>query len=172
MLAAREDPHAPGLAKDFKKHLVIRKNKRHASGYTVNCRCDAIDSKLQYTGWMVLISNHIGDAGQALELYRSKDVVEKAFMKMKNCLDLGRLRVHSDHRMQGKLFVGFVALIVMAHIHKVMSKNNLYECMSMKKMLKSLERLRVQYVNGHKILYPLSSELKAIFKAFKLSLPL
>jgi len=125
-----------------------------------------------YKGWVVLISNHIDSATEAIEIYRTKDVVEKGFMKLKNCLDLGRLRVHSDHRMQSKLFIGFIALILMAHIHKFMSITGMYEHTSLKKMIKTLERLRVQHVNGHRILFPLTAEHKAIFKAFNIPHPL
>jgi transposase len=160
------------LASDFEKYLIIRKSKKSELGYTVNYRYDSIEKKLQHSGWMVLVSNHISIATEALMVYRAKDVVEKGFLRMKNCLDLGRLRVHSDHRMQSKLFVGFIALIIMAHIHNVMSANKMYEHTSLKKVIKSLERLRVQYVNGHRILYPLTSEHKAIFKAFRLPHPL
>jgi hypothetical protein len=54
--------------------------------------------------------------------------------------------------MQNKLFIGFVALIIMAHIHKVMSDNDMYETMTLKMLLKTLERFRVQYINGKKII--------------------
>ena len=170
-MEALKDPNNPKFTKDFKKYLVIRKNQKHALGYTVNFRYDVIEKALQHSGWMILVSNHIFDATEALEVYRSKDIVEKGFLRMKNCLDLGRLRVHSDHRMQSKLFIGFIALIVMAHIHKIMATNRMYEHTSMKKMLKALERLRVQHINGHRILYPLTAEHKSIFKAFGLPHP-
>ena len=130
-----------------------------------------IDQELQNKGWLVLVSNHIDSAERAIEIYRRKDVVEKGFLKMKNCLDLGRLRVHSDHRMQNKLFIGFIALIVMAHIHKIMSAKDLYADISLKKLIKTLERLRVQYINGSRILFPVTAEQKAIFKAFNISYP-
>jgi transposase len=168
---ALENPVNPKFAKDFEKYLIIKKNKKHALGYTVNFRYDVIEKRLQHSGWLVLISNHIVNPSEALAIYRAKDVVEKGFLRMKNCLDLGRLRVHSDHRMQSKLFVGFTALIIMAHIHNVMSVNKMYEHTSLKKVIKCLERLRVQYVNGHRILYPLTSEHKMIFKAFGLPHP-
>ena len=169
---ALQNPENPKFAKDFAKYLIIRKNKKRALGYTVNYRYDVIEKRLQHSGWMVLISNHVATAPEALEIYRSKDVVEKGFLRMKNCLDLGRLRVHSDHRMQSKLFVGFIALIIMARIHCVMSANKMYEYTSLKKVIKSLERLRVQHINGHRILFPLTSEHKTIFKAFGLPHPL
>ena len=132
---ALRNPENPKLVKDFEKYLIIRKNKKQALGYTVNFRYDAIEQRLQHSGWMVLISNHIAGASEALTVYRTKDVVEKGFFRMKNCLDLGRLRVHNDHRMQSKLFVGFIALIIMAHIHNIMSANKMYEHTSLKKVI-------------------------------------
>jgi len=36
----------------------------------------------------------------------------------------GRLRVHSDEAMQNKIFVGFIALILLSHIHNVMLDQN------------------------------------------------
>ena len=171
-LEAMKNPTNPKLSDDFEKYLAIRKNKNQPTGHSVKIRHEVIEKELQYKGWFILISNHIDSTTKAIEIYRSKDVVEKGFMKLKNCLDLGRLRVHSDHNMQSKLFVGFIALILMAHIHKVMSSTGMYEHISLKKMIKTLERLRVQYINGHRILFPLTAELKAIFKAFNMPHPL
>jgi hypothetical protein len=74
--------------------------------------------------------------------------------------------------MQNKLFIGFVVLIIMAHIHKVMTDHDLYASMTLKKLLKTLEHFRVQYINGQKIVYPLTSEQKAIFDAFDISHPM
>jgi hypothetical protein len=74
--------------------------------------------------------------------------------------------------MQNKLFIGFVALIIMAHIHKVMADNYMYDRMTLKKMLKTLERLRVQYIDGKRIVYPLTSGQKDIFDAFGIHHPL
>ena len=59
-----------------------------------------VERELANTGWLVLLSNHVGGMEEAIEVYRQKDVVEKGFQQMKNCLDLARLRVHSDDAMQ------------------------------------------------------------------------
>jgi transposase len=167
-----EDPANPKHAMDVDKYLIVRKSEKSASGYTVNIRYESIESQLRLPGWLVIVSNHIDKASEAIQIYRSKDVVEKGFLRMKNCLDLGRLRVHSDIHMQNKLFIGFVALIIMAHIHKKMTDNHMYETMTLKKMLKTLERFRVQYIGGQKIVYPLTSEQKYIFDAFGIPHPL
>jgi hypothetical protein len=41
-----------------------------------------------------------------------------------------------------------------------------------KKLLKMLERFRVQYINGKKIIYPLTSEQKNIFDVFGIHYPI
>ena len=169
---AMKDPASPKRTEEVDKYLTVRRSEKSASGYAVNIRHEVIESRLRLSGWLVIVSNHIVSAAEAIQIYRSKDVVEKGFLRMKNCLDLGRLRVHSDTHMQNKLFIGFVALIIMAHIHKVMSDNHMYEKMTLKKMLKTLERFRVQYINGNKVLFPLTSDQKNIFSAFALPHPL
>jgi transposase len=165
------DPLNTELSKDFDKYLVVRKSTAGTNGVTVSIREDAVENELALAGWMVAVSNFDSDAKKALSIYRAKDVVEKGFLRLKNCLDLARLRVHSDVAMQNKIFIGFIALILLAHIHKVMCEHELYKTLTMKKMFKSLETLRVQYVKGQKILYPLTAQQKDIFSAFSVDLP-
>lgn len=47
----------------------------------------------------------------ALETYRNRDLVEKAFGNLKEKLNLRRALVSSETSLRGKLFVEFVALI-------------------------------------------------------------
>lgn len=156
---------------ECRKYLIIRKSEKQASGYTVNIRKDVLEKSLYTAGWVVLLSNDIPDALQAMCVYRDKDVVEKSFVRLKNSIDLGRLRVHSDKAMQGKLFVGFLASILMAEINKTMASHDLYKNYTMREMLNLLAKLRVQDINGRRILYPISKEQRMIYEAFKVGLP-
>ena len=110
---AQTDPVGAMQDEECKKYLLIRHSEKADSGYTITIRNDIIDEELKHGGWMVLISNDISDAREALLIYREKDVVEKGFMRLKNSLDLGRLRVHQENSMQNKTFVGFLALILL-----------------------------------------------------------
>jgi len=74
----------------------------------------------------VLISNHVNDTQEALDLYRAKGVVEKSFFQYKNNLGFHRFRVHSDERAQNKIFVAFIALIISSHIHGSGVRSNLF----------------------------------------------
>ncbi len=65
--------------------------------------------KRNHIGWFVLVSNHIKDTTKALEVYRSKDAVEKCFDDLKNDLDMKRLRIHSAAAMEGRIFIQFIS---------------------------------------------------------------
>jgi len=164
----KRDPEGNLQHPDVKKYLIVRKSDKNEAGYTINIRHDVISDELTTAGWLVIISNHVDNAEDAIHIYRDKDVVEKGFQRMKNCLDLARLRVHSDNAMQNKIFIGFIALIITAHIHKVMFENRLYTAWTMKKMIKTLERLKVHYIKNDRIVSPLTKEQKGIFEAFNL----
>jgi transposase len=148
------------------KYLNIRKSEKTDSGYTINIREDAVNAVLGTHGWLVIISNDVADAKSAIRIYRAKDVVEKGFLRLKCDLDLGRLRVHSQDRMQNKVFVGFVALILLSHIHAVMMEHEMYVKMTMKKMIRTLARHRVQTIAGERIIYPVTKTQREIYEVF------
>jgi len=129
---AKEDPTNAELRSEFKKYLIIRASSKTNSGHTISIREDVVEKELKTSGWLVIISNHIADPREALLLYRAKDVVEKGFHRLKNSIDLQRLRVHSQERMVNKSFIGFLSLILLSHIHNVMSENDLYQHMTLK----------------------------------------
>lgn len=168
---AEKEPAKASEDKECCKYLNIRKSKKQPSGYLVTINEDAVAKALATSGWMVLISNHITDVKEALSIYREKDVVEKGFLRLKTSLDLGRLRVHSSNNMNNKVFIGFISLILLSYMHKVMSDKRLYSKMTMKKLITTLSKLRIQEINGKKIMYPLTKEQKEIYKAFDLTEP-
>ena len=72
-----------------------------------------------------MITNETMDAITVLELYRNKDVVEKAFGNLKERLNMRRNLVSSEKSLDGKLFVQFVALIYLSYIKKQMQITDL-----------------------------------------------
>jgi len=156
----------------YTKYLIIRRSEKESIGYTVNLREDVVEAELETSGWMVIASNFITDAKEAIKIYREKDIVEKGFQRLKNSLDLGRLRVHSETAMQNKVFIGFISLILLSGIHNVMVDNMLYTKMTMKKLILVLSRLKLQTVKGVRILFPVTKEQRAIYDAFGIEVPL
>ena len=162
---AAVDPFNEKLAAEYSKYLIVRKSQQTGGGVTVNIRKDVVASELETVGWFVLLSNHIENAQTAHDIYRMKDVVEKGFLKYKSNLGLGRLRVHSDDRMQNKIFIAFIALIIASAIHETMRKKNLFKCMTFDKLILTLAKLKAATVNGKTILRPATKEQTNIFEA-------
>lgn len=160
---ATETPNKYAFDEDFLKYFNIIQTD---SVWTVKPKTDVIDSAYKHAGWLVIISSKIKSAPEALRIYRAKDVVEKGFLRLKNSLDLGRLRVHSDAAMQSKIFIGFVALVLMMQIHNTMLDKNLYRSMTMKELLRTLSKLRVLIINGERIEMPKTKALREIYEAF------
>jgi transposase len=79
------------------------------------------------------------DAITALEIYRNKDVVEKAFGNLKERLNMRLTLVSSEQSLNGKLFTEFIALIYLSYIKKQMQKNNLFKDYTMQGVLDKLD---------------------------------
>ena len=79
------------------------------------------------------------DAVTALELYRNKDVVEKAFGNLKERLNMRRTLVSSEQSLDGKLFIQFVALIYLSHIKKQMQEKDIFKKYSITDLLDKLD---------------------------------
>lgn len=117
-------------------------------GRKVTYNKEAISQHIKrYTGFQALLSNKTKDPLKALQIYRDKDVVEKGFDDLKNQLDMKRLRMHSSRSTDGRLFVQFIALILMSALRKEMRKSKLIEWYTVRELLKEMGTLT-------KITYP------------------
>lgn len=171
MQQATEDSSNEKLAAEFKKYLIIRKSQQTDSGVTISIREDVVAKELDTAGWFVLLSNHIEDVQTAHDVYRMKDVVEKSFLKYKNNLGLDRLRVHSDDRVENKLFIAFIALIITSAIYETMKKKDIFKRMTFDRLILTLAKLKSATVNRKTILRPITKEQSLIFDAFGIPLP-
>ncbi|MCL2058370.1 MAG: transposase [Oscillospiraceae bacterium] len=171
MRQAKADPDNKKLASAYAKYLKITRPRKNSKEVCVNIREDEVAWELETTGWFVLLSNFIDDPQVAYDTYRMKDVVEKSFMRYKQNLGLKRLRVHSDDRMQNKVFIAFIALIIASAIHETMKTKGLYKRMTFDRLFLTLAKLKAAVVNGKPILRPMTKEQVDIFKAFDIRMP-
>jgi len=125
--------HESLYAKYFK---VTRTPKR---GVNVQIKTDIVEQQKRYYGFFALISNEKMTAREALQFYRNKDVVEKAFGNLKERLNLRRLLVSSEQALEGKLFVAFIALIYLSHIKKQMQEKNFFKSYTIGTLLDKLD---------------------------------
>ena len=103
-----------------------------------------------YYGFFVLLTNETMDAITALELYRNKDVVEKAFGNLKERLNMRRALVSSEQSLDGKLFVEFVALIYLSYIKKKMQDSDLFKSYTLQGVLDKLDVIECFEEPGYK----------------------
>lgn len=91
---------------------------------------------------------------------------------MKNELDLKRLRIHSDAAMKGRLFIGFIALILQSHINKVMKGTDLSKKYTVDELISELENISlIEFTSGKKIMTEISKKQRFIYEKFKVALP-
>ena len=104
-------------------------------GTKVTVRQEAVVEAKKNYGYFALLSNEIKESVEALEVYRNKDLIEKAFGNLKERLNFSRTAVSSDKSLDGKLFVEFIALIYLSYLKKKMQDKNLFKRYTMLELL-------------------------------------
>jgi transposase len=99
--------------------------------------------------------------------------VEKCFDDLKNSLDMKRLRMHTSATVDGKLFVQFIALILISAIRKELRSSKLIEKYTVREMLQKIKTLtKIKYSGkyGH-IPTEATKAQRDILKALDIQLP-
>jgi transposase len=122
----------------YKEFFVVKQTPKRGRNVTFNNVAIA-KHKNRYAGFFCLLSTKKMQAEEALRLYRNKDVVENCFDDLKNSLDMKRLRVHSSKAMDSRLFVQFMALILLSGIRKIIRANDKLKRMSVREVLEAME---------------------------------
>lgn len=127
----------------------------------------------RYTGFQVILSNRLKDPVKAIQVYRDKDVVEKCFDDLKNQLDMKRLRMHSSAAVDGRLFIQFIALILVSALRKELRESDLIEKYTARELLQEMDTLtRVKYSGKYRpILTEVTKPQRQILEALKIQLP-
>ena len=129
----------PAHETDYARYFEVTRTP--ARGAKVIARQQAIDEAKRNYGYFALISNDIKDPIQALEIYRNKYLVEKAFGNLKERLNLRRTLVSSEQSLDGKLFVEFIALILLSYIKKKMQDNDLFRKHTMQSLFDEFDMI-------------------------------
>lgn len=129
--------HNPEHEKLYQKYFEI--SQTPVRGVSLTPKQAAITQVEKNYGYFALISNGVKDPLEALEIYRAKDVIEKAFGNLKERLNMRRTSVSSEENLEGKLFVQFLALIYLSYINKAMSEQNLFKDYTLHELLDDLD---------------------------------
>jgi transposase len=151
------------------KYLHISKLPELYIEYNQN----AVKKHIDDFGFFILLSNDISDSVEAIDIYRKRDMVEKAFFNLKNRLECDRTEVHSDRNLEGKCFVHFISLIIISFIDKVMKKNNLYNKYTIHTLVDNLDIIeRYNYPQDHYHCNEITKKQADLYSMFHILPPL
>ena len=81
----------PDHEKQYAKYFEVKTTPARVT--KVVAKEEVMAETKRYYGYFALVSNDIKEAVQAFEIYRNKDLVEKAFENLKERLNLGQMAV-------------------------------------------------------------------------------
>jgi len=154
----------------YRKYFDIKATAVRGMQLTVND--EVVRKTKRYYGYFTLLSNEKMDPLTALQLYRNQDLVEKAFGNLKDRLNLRRLLVSSEKSLDGKLFVGFIALIYMAYLKKRMQDSGMFQKYTIQTMLDKLDVIECFENPGYALrVGEVLSKQKQIYEALGINPP-
>ena len=128
-------------------------------------------------GYWCIYTNAEKDAKKALDCYRTRNSIEVLFDDLKNSLDGSRLRVHGSASMEGRLFIQFIALILLTEIRKVIKEKGssfAKYCTNPRGLFKRVFSFsRISFKGKYKDIYSVPTKAqRLIFEAFGIDIPL
>jgi transposase len=112
---------------------------------------DVIEAERTAFGYFALLTNDAKlSAHEALAVYRTKDMIEKAFGDIKERLDFRTPKVENIETLRGKLLAVFVALILACELRKRMSKADLYGRYTMEGVIDELDIIERYECDGRR----------------------
>ena len=120
-----------------------------------------------------MLSSKVKNSIEALLIYRDKDAVENSFDDLKNSLDMKRLRIHSATAMSSRLFLQFLALILISLIRNTTRQNSVLKNLMVREVMEEMETLsKITYTNRCGEIYTETSPMQQkIMDIFQSTLP-
>jgi transposase len=127
-----------------------------------------INAYISRMGTFLMLTNQENlSREEVLSHYRQRDKVEKVFDISKNEMDGNRLRAHDQYKVNGRLFIKFIALIIHSEISKTMKEKKLFEKFSVKEVLSELKKIKFTKIGeAEPFLSEISKKQKNILESF------
>ena len=165
-----DNPKKDYSGSEYIKYFTITETPTR--GRKIIANVDAIKKTSRYFGYFALLSNEIKRPFDALSLYRSKDIIEKAFGNLKDRLNFRRLQVSSELALNGKIFVEFIALIYLSYIKKKMEEAGLFKKWTLQGLLDELDIIEMHQDPGHGYqIGEITKKQMEIYKALDIEFP-
>lgn len=132
---------------------------------------NAISQYVNKKGKMILLTNTEMDWLTILDLYRSRDRIEKSFKIMKDDLEGTPLRIHDRYGLSGYITMLFFALILELSIMKEMRKSKLVEKYSIKDIFMELSKIRlIELSDGKELITEVPKKVREILSGINITM--
>ena len=128
---------------------------------------EAIEKHAMKFGKIILVTAERGlGKTETISDYLRHDNIEKFYDVLKNEMDCGRFRAHSQESVEGRLFIHIIALTLYSSIVSKLRKSKLHNKMTFPEIISNLKRLRRFYSDdGSSTLGEISKKQRDIFSA-------
>ena len=121
---------------------------------------------------MILNSDSKAEALDTLYANRERDSVEKLFDILKNSTPNRRLHVASDTNAQGKLFIGFVAVILRVLLENRLRKYDLLNSVTVNQTFDFLRKIHIGITaSDRRALQTIPSKTRKLLENLDITLP-
>jgi len=170
----REEKEFYSQLLDRTAYLESRKRKRKVGGQFVEYKYgrarmkeEEIERELRRKGVMILLSTKKMECAEALELYYSRDVIEKSFRYFKSDLGLLPVRVHREDGIRAYVLLMFVSLCLLLQLKKV----KLPMSMSLAEGLLLLRMMKKKIFDEGSVVVGIGKDQKEILEKFGCLMP-
>jgi transposase len=130
----------PDNKKYYSRYFIIKDTPKRGRKVTENE--EAVNAaRNKYSGFFSIMTNKKMDAVDVLDIYRRKDTIENSFDDLKNTLDMNRLRIHSSKAMDSRLFIQFIALILLSQVRSTAHNNQGTKRLSIREIMEAMETI-------------------------------
>jgi len=124
----------------YKQYFTVKDLPVRGRKITENT--EAVEKSMKkHMGFFCLLTPYKTDALSVIETYRSKESVENCFDDLKNMLDMNRLRVHSSPAMDSRLFIQFIASILLSKVRHIKNQNIKLKHYSVREIMELMETI-------------------------------
>lgn len=131
----------------YQKFFIVKQTPKRGRKVIENTQ--AVEAvKKKYAGFFCILTVDKMEAQEALLTYRRKEVVENCFDDMKNTLDMKRLRIHSSAAMEARLFLQFIALILLSQLRRIKNQHTSLKNLTVREIMEAMETIVEIHYSG------------------------
>ena len=160
----------------FEKYYILHYNEKTGQFQFAEEKVSVIEEELSLCGYFCIVTSEPMTAKEAINLYKSRDGSEKLFRGDKSYLGDKSMHVHTEERIDSKIFVEFIALIVRNRIYsclkeKMKAMDKKPNFMTVPAALKELEKIEMVRLtdNVYHLDHAVTATQKTVLEAFGLN---